>query len=310
MPEFEDAGSACIRLYGLMVRASFRPDPLDRLPLQSCAHPDAVIDTGPVPAQLGPGARQAGPGAEVLAERFRLHVPGVADYLVERGRRITVSQVTVPVAQSDRCRLFLLGPALGAMLIQRGYCVLHGNVVDLDGARIAILGHAASGKSTLATALCQRRATIVSDDVIGIAPDLHVGRAVPWIRLRHSAIPTLGLRSELLQRVRPEGKKAILPLEFSGVEAARPLDRIYIVEPAEVAEPVLDPLAGAQRLLALRTMLYRPGYVQAMERGAQVFSLLSWLSQTTPVRMIRRPINRDSLPGTIRLLTADLKGAP
>lgn len=60
---------------------------------------------------------------EVRPGIFRMAVPGVAQYQVEDGNRISIEPLAG--ASQEEVRLFLLGSAMGALLYQRGLFPLH-----------------------------------------------------------------------------------------------------------------------------------------------------------------------------------------
>ncbi len=83
-------------------------------------------------------AREHGAGFWIGETDFVFHVSGVARYRVQEGRQITVEPAAS--AHEDSIRLFLLGTALGAALMQRGFLVLHGNAIRIGDSCLICLG--------------------------------------------------------------------------------------------------------------------------------------------------------------------------
>ena len=110
-----------------------------------------VYQPGQSPALLGDDGQvlvdlRGAPGLV----RFRW--PGVGACEVRDGREIAVDPA--PGVDADLLSTYLLGPALGVLLHQRGGLVLHASAVTVGGGCVAFLADAGWGKSTLAATLC------------------------------------------------------------------------------------------------------------------------------------------------------------
>jgi hypothetical protein len=71
-------------------------------------------------------------------------------------------------SSTHRIRNFLLGVCLGTLLVQRGFLVLHGSVVEIDGEAVAFLGNKRAGKSTSSAALLARGHRFLVDDIVAV----------------------------------------------------------------------------------------------------------------------------------------------
>lgn len=112
--------------------------------------------------------------------RARFSVAGVADYLVEGGRRITVAPVGS--AHSPDVRLFLLGSGLGYLCHQRGVLPIHGATIAIDGEAVILAGPSGIGKSTLADAFARRGHVVLSDDVSPVQVGAQGALVLPSVR--------------------------------------------------------------------------------------------------------------------------------
>ena len=128
--------------YGLGI-ASCLPCPRLR---SGSGPPDVFVRCGSLPDGL-PGARSGGVCYQATSNQLLLSVPGVARFLVSDGREILVERAAN--ADDDDVRLFLLGPALGALLQQRGLLVFEGSAIEASRGAVALLGHSGAGKSTI-----------------------------------------------------------------------------------------------------------------------------------------------------------------
>jgi hypothetical protein len=99
----------------------------------------------------------------------------------------------LPHVDEHVLRLYLLGPALGVLLQQRGLLVLHASAVAIGERVVAFVGESGWGKSTTAAALERRGHTVVADDVCALhlrgSEDPLVFPAIP--RLKLDAAPAL-----------------------------------------------------------------------------------------------------------------------
>lgn len=162
--------------------------------------PDVTIALGAVPTFDAPIATT--PLVQIdAAGRARFGVEGVADYLVEEGRHITIAPV-LPADSSD-IRLFLLGSGLGFLCHQRGVVPLHAATVEVDGEAVSFAGPSGAGKSTLADAFARRGHRILSDDVSPI--DTTRGIVLPSlqrIRMWADSLDNAGFDTATLERCR------------------------------------------------------------------------------------------------------------
>src|SRR5262249_22061683 len=124
--------------------------------------PDVRIRTGQVPEALErPLAR--GVTFEADADRVLLSFPGAARFLVQHGREITVQPATG--AADDSVRAFLIGPVLGAAVLQRGGLAMHASACASDAGAMLLAGASGRGKSTLVAALLARGHDLLADDL-------------------------------------------------------------------------------------------------------------------------------------------------
>ena len=98
--------------------------------------------------QLEPGPHDT-PFLQMARGDLRLSIDDIGCFRITGGERIAWHRQHSGVSDQD-ISTFLLGSAVGALLIQRGIFVLHGNALEKDGKAIVCMGHSGAGKSTLA----------------------------------------------------------------------------------------------------------------------------------------------------------------
>ena len=74
--------------------------------------------------------------------------------------------VDTSLTDEDVISLFTLSEALGLILFQKGYFLLHGSAVRIGADGIVFLGQPGAGKSTTVAAFAQQGCPIISDDLV------------------------------------------------------------------------------------------------------------------------------------------------
>jgi hypothetical protein len=256
---------------------------------------DVEIRYGVVPADLedatGGGARfQAASG------RLLLHVDGIARFLVEDGRRITVERADT--ASDDDVRPFLVGSAFGALFHQRGLVCLHGSSVDLDGRAVCFLGFSGAGKSTLAAACGRRGLPVLADDLCVIhwrSDEPVVTRGLPEMKMWRDSLTTLGLAADGLLPVRRGVKKLRFSAMPWGAHGGVPLAALCVLgtrrsSPA-ASETTVELLAahGPEAFALMRRHTYRMPFLDGMGLQRVQFGPLLRLARDVPVVRVLRP---------------------
>ena len=134
---------------------------------------------------------------------------GVGKFRVRRGREIVVA--AEPGADSIFLRVCLLGPALAALLHQRGLLVLHGSALKMNGEGVAFLGGKGWGKSTLAAYMHSRGHMFLADDLVALgarsAEPVQLVPGFPHLKLWPNSAIYLQLDLNKMTRLHPEVEK-------------------------------------------------------------------------------------------------------
>lgn len=192
--------------------------------------------------------------------RLRYSAFGLGCFSIsDRGATITWSAGDAP--HRDALRWVLLGRVMATAMYEGGTVCLHGSAVAMHGRAVCFLAPKRHGKSTLAAALLQAGARILSDDVVPIdmGPPVSVQPGVPVLRLHEDSETALGLETVAPHRVGHDVGKARFDLGTTSqhLDAPHPLDAIYLLRPlgidadhrdAAVRTP-LDGMHALQRLV-------------------------------------------------------------
>jgi hypothetical protein len=233
--------------------------------------PDVVIEVGEVPLELDPPfslVREL----QISTARALFRVPSVASFLVIAGREIVVSMM--PGADVSLVMRHLLRTAMVVVCFHRRTFPLKAAAVMRNKDGIILFGGARSGKSTLTRALCKRGYTVIADDIVLLsADDRTVSNPNIWIHRVDARCRRLSI--ETLYRLR-----WLLP---------------------QSAEPETEPMPAFQAVLDLRSLVWWPGLIPAMNCEGAFLSLAAMLS-SRGIKEFRRPMCLSTLGMQIDLL--------
>ena len=229
-------------------------------------------------------------GCDIRGDALCFAVEGVGGWQVEGGHAIRLHPGLA--AQPPELRLYTLGSAWAALGYQRGMAMWHASAVARNGYAVLLCGESGQGKSTLAAALVERGANLMSDDLARV--DLSDGQACVYpsatrLKLWSQAIAHLGWQDRIVQQdwYREDKFHCAAP-GFKG--DASPVRVAAIVSLEEGDSLECAQLTGAPAFeTVLRQTLFRPEMVEALNgwglQGAHVARIVS----ACPVYRLRRP---------------------
>ncbi len=272
--------------------------PLPELPEVAACEAAPAVTIRPQQAadwpELAPAAHDT-PFLQMARGDLRLRVEQIGCFRISGGERITWQRDHAGVSDQD-LRTFLLGSAMGALLIQRGLLVLHGNALEKNGQAIVCLGHAGAGKSTLAYALLQQGWRLLADDLVTISPDGLVLPGIPRIKLWQDAARAFGLDPDQLPPIRQGIHKYLLMGEaLRRASQPVPLRVLYLLQRRRQDAAATDPprisRIGSQKTAALRlrNQAYRPRFVRGLGQEGANFLALASLQQQVPLATLPMP---------------------
>lgn len=97
-----------------------------------------------------------------------LHWPEIATFKASDGKTLTITPLT---DDSNLLSLFTVSEALGLILFQRGYFLLHASAVKVGNEAWCFMGNPGAGKSTTAAAFIKAGCPLLSDDLTAIGFD-------------------------------------------------------------------------------------------------------------------------------------------
>jgi hypothetical protein len=219
-------------------------------------------------------------------------IPDVASFYVGNGNQISITPD--PKADEDSIRIFLLGPALGILLLQRGLLVLHGNAIKIGPYCMICVGDSGLGKSTLAAGFMQRGYSILSDDVVPINPSLEAIPGFPRIKIWQDTADHFSIDTQNLKYIRPDIPKFNLPLNAAFHSTPLPVRWIYNLHAHDKEKTTLESLHGMERFQSIYNNLYNALFMQRF-MVKEHLDICSQLTRKISITRITRPTKISSL---------------
>jgi hypothetical protein len=238
-----------------------------------------------------------------------IHWRNVGTFLIRNGNEIVADPD--PGVEDSVIQMFLIGPALGILLHQRGVIVLHASVVNVGGRAIGFMGEKGWGKSTTAAAMNARGHALVADDILAVTfkrdgtPIAHPGP--PHFKLwPESAVATFGDDPDQLNRVHPKVEKRHRFANTAFSEAPLPLCHLYVLDRGDRLESIPIPPAGA--LLACVVHNYLTGIIDVLGGLDKNFQQTARLVQRVTVSLLKRPKDLNALSDIAQLVEQNVSG--
>lgn len=296
------------RLNGWRLRSSL---PLPELPPWPGDDrlPEVQIQAGPVPERLSGLVASDRHGDLGPDGRFLMDDPGVARFLVEGGRLVTIE--TAPdAAAAAAVRALIYGTVQGMLCHQRGLFPVHASSVVVGGRAILITGPRGAGKSALAAALAGHGASLLADDVSVLVPGDRpmVLPGLACLNLDPDMIAHLGFPAQGLPP--PVWGKCRVPGFIPAAPAPAPLAAVFhlCLDPDAVG-PQLSPLSPQHALALLHRSVFRLRLALLMGRGPVLFKDAARLASAIPQHwLLRRPPNLGTLDALAQAVITALDG--
>lgn len=267
---------------------------------------EILIQYGFVDPQGLHNPNQKGAFFQTADQTIWLNIPSVARFMISQGRFITIDPTKG--IDEDSIRVFVLGSCLGALLMQRGYFLLHGNAVQIGQHAMSFTGMSGAGKSTLSAIFFKRGYAILADDICAINPQGEVIPSFPQIKLWADAAKHLAIDTTLASKIRPNIEKYAIPLADKFKQTPLPLKMLYVLKPHNLERFVITTITGVQKIAELREQLYRPTYMKSLSNHRRHHLQYGQLAQQTAVAHLNRPLTGyqfDELANTIELDLAE-----
>lgn len=203
-------------------------------------------------------------------------------------------------------RSLILGPGMGILLHQRGFLVLHGSAINLNGIAVAFLGPSGCGKSTICTGLTKKGHSLIADDVLCVKLEnnnLKIYPSVPRIKLREDVLNHLTDSKDTLIEI-PEIHKYDYNVGQNFSFQPLTLQKIYILKKGDNKLNILNP---QDKLVAILNNNYPKILFGNKEKAQNLFDCAKLINNVS-VKCLEVNHHLKRLPDLVKVVEKDMKG--
>lgn len=253
----------------------------------------------------------------LVAEKAELPNDGVLEVIyvenheigikISDGKRIEYKSLTtlgLPIIRS-----YLLASGLGAILHQRGYPVLHGSAVEIDGEAVLFCGDSGMGKSNTAACFLKKGKKLLADDMCPIIfqngkPMLATSHMN--LKLTKRDIQAIGLSDRKSVDWGDSKEKHRLIADYENQPSTLPIRAIYMLEPASDETLDLQKINGSKCIYYLVKNTFRHVFVARTLKATEDLISYGQLSNAVHIKVLTRPLGSDTRDLIYQLVASDL----
>ena len=237
------------------------------------------------------------------------HLPGIATFSIQEGKRILVS----PMQESneDQIRLYILGSCMGTILMQRKVLTLHGSAIAIDGKAYAFIGESGAGKSTLASAFIREGYQLLSDDVIPIVRSKegipYVNPSYPQQKLWQESLDAFGMENKDYQPLFERETKFAIPVHDNFNNKPLPLTGVFELVKMENDHISLNTIGGLERFRTLFTHTYRSSLIPRLGLAEWHFTESANILKKIDLYQLQRPLKGFTAPELVTCILDNIQ---
>ena len=195
---------------------------------------------------------------QVKPDGLWLNVPNIARFWVDSGARIVIDPH--PGVHEDSLMVFIAGPCMAALLMQRDLFVLNGSVFKVHDHAAAFIGQSGSGKSSLLALMMQRGHLLLADGLCVVNKEGFVFPGLRQIDLWLESATLLNIDTKALQATRPGLKKYHVPMNALFYKSSLLLKNVYALHPQKNQTLHATYLSGSDKIKFLQKNIYNTSY--------------------------------------------------
>ncbi len=249
------------------------------------------------------------PGCRVrVSERaMSFDWPIIGKILIIDGREVVAQPA--PGASEDDLLPFLTGPAMIALLHQRGFLVLHASCVLVNGIAVAFMGAKGFGKSTLAACMYARGHTLISDDIVPVyfsGDRVHTWPGYPRIKLYPDSVVAAGSDPKQLPYIHRLIEKHSFACPNDSFVDPVNLGALYVLDKSDVVS--IDDIDLSRTFIELVTNTHAGHHLERMNSQERHFRQCQELVRLIPSFRFSRPHRFDEIDAVCSTLETHILG--
>ena len=214
----------------------------------------------------------------------------VGQFMATNGNELLVDTTTT---DEGLLSLFTMSEAIGLLLFQRGYFLLHGSAIQLNDKGVVFVGQPGAGKSTTVAAFANKGVSVMSDDLVCIRVN-EVGKpslvpAFSQIKIWEKSVDGLQIAKGELDLVREGANKFSWHESVSFEENTIPLDHIFVLTPTDQSSGTSSEVPMSQRPIELLSYFPLPDSLLQGKSLKDHFEKSIRIAHTTPISKLSRP---------------------
>lgn len=285
------------KAFGLYIDSEIK---LNQLPQVASDKIDVRICYGTVPKSLDDPVTDYH-WIQIKRDEVLFRVDALASYYIKNGDTIIIEKVSEYKDENEALlQVYLMGTAMGALLVQRRALPLHGScVIGNDNKVVLFTGTSGAGKSTTASVFLKKGWKMLSDDITpvkNIENKAIVYPSFPQQKLWEDAVSRLKLdknRRQVLWR-NDEKLKYAMNSESVFHDYEEQLQYVFQLVPKEQEEVTYKEITGLEKAILLREHTYREFLYADIEMKKLHFQMCADFATKIRMYHVYRPIGKES----------------
>ena len=285
------------KAFGLYIDSEIK---LNQLPEATSDKTDVRICYGKVPETLD-GQFVEYDWILIKRDEVLFRVDTIASYYVKNGDTIIIEKsLELKSENKALLQVYLMGTAMGALLIQRSILPLHGScVIGDDNKVILFTGVSGAGKSTTASVFLKKGWKLISDDITpvkNIENKVIAYPSFPQQKLWEDAVLRLELDENRRQVLWGYDENLKYAMNSASVfhDHEEYLQYVFQLVPKEQEEVTCKEIIGVEKAILLREHTYREFLYADIEMKNSHFQMCADLAGKLKVFHVYRPIGKES----------------
>lgn len=250
-------------------------------------------------------------GATVNNEFFQasrdeliFRIKGIGKYYISKGNLIIIE--LEEKANFNTVKLYLLGTAFAALLLQRCIIPIHGSAVVINDKCIIITGESGVGKSTLSSGFLKRGFSLLTDDVAALTFDnegcVFVQPSYPQQKLWRDSIEIFGGKVNSYTQIYNETDKFAVPIHENFMKKPMPLSAVFELKKGDYTDVQIQNISGMHKLSLLMNNTYRPQLLNFFNLYENHFKQCTLIANRISAYRLIRPENIFSTDKLIKII--------